>query len=716
MRVQIFINSQELDYIEGIQLPLNFSNESSSDPALITGFFAERSIEVPASKNNVSILQDSIARFEAQIIINGLTVLSGFAQVKKEALKGKAYRFSKFNYQVRFFAGNASWFSTIKDKTLAELDFSQDIHVLNEANVISGFYGGTASSSNYCYLLIKYAEWKNFNYIQIDEATPALYVAYIFEKIINEAGFDLDPNNIFFTIQKIRELTLPVYLPLKVGGQYGEDFLNASFVKTSQTTVPRLLLVQGIRFDAIDKDPPLAVSSPLILNDSFLYLGNPTTASTYNVPVNGFYEGKASINLVSTSQIAPVYNHALVILDRASATTLAVRPFQTTPTTSNEIIEIKDIFELNLSDKIFAAIVFDPLATPADSFIIDGINFEIIGEAKVEEGFTIDFKYFLQDWNQGEFLKGIQALFNLKFETDYKTNTISIEPADTFVLDGLQEAFYQSNLGTLTEDLSKPATSTNLLNLASRTVFSYASQDQTLTTLNERNAESLPFGASRFVVDPLTFEDSEQTRENSFFSLCPYLFDVLIEGANSKVEPQIPLLYTADFNEEKNLAASDKSIPNFPIILSKPDNELRETDGTINILIGGAITERKNPVSFAINYNDHSGNDFSLLYGSQVVNQKQIIGLLERFFLQEYIRLENAKQIEFRAILSNLDIINLSFRQKVIFENKEYILQEIQEFNPLDRLSTKCILLEDKVPEQSDEDKIQGSIIQAKYF
>jgi len=109
------------------------------------------------------------------------------------------------------------------------------------------------------------------------------------------------------------------------------------------------------------------------------------------------------------------------------------------------------------------------------------------------------------------------------------------------------------------------------------------------------------------------------------------------------------------------------------------------------------------------NYN--SPQDWSISFANETVQGQSVTGLLDAFYLQDFARKRIAKRLEIAYFWDSLQILALSFRNKIVLDRVEYILQKIDGYKPLEDSSTLTVLIKDQAPEQEDVDAITGGLV-----
>jgi len=111
-----------------------------------------------------------------------------------------------------------------------------------------------------------------------------------------------------------------------------------------------------------------------------------------------------------------------------------------------------------------------------------------------------------------------------------------------------------------------------------------------------------------------------------------------------------------------------------------------------------------------VNYNDPTGTDPSLSFANEeVIAGVEVPGLLLRFYLQSMARLRVGKLFKAFIFWKALDILKLSFQDKLLIDGGRFILQAVDGYNPLLNISTKTILLLDVYPKQQDIEAVRST-------
>jgi len=138
----------------------------------------------------------------------------------------------------------------------------------------------------------------------------------------------------------------------------------------------------------------------------------------------------------------------------------------------------------------------------------------------------------------------------------------------------------------------------------------------------------------------------------------------------------------------------------------------RNLDGQINIIDSLTAIESTIflPACFFVNYNDPTGLDVSLNWSTLDINGNTVQGHLQKFYLQHSARQRQGKEVQEWIYFDELDISQLSFRNKIFINGTMYILKEVNSYSPIVDGSTKAVLTYDVVAEQEDINRINNTL------
>jgi hypothetical protein len=703
--LKIFVEGRRLDLPkDGLNLTVSYS-VFDPDDLTPSGSNADRPIEFESTKNNdaafgswYNVALNNLQAAElkpASIEVNGIPILLGQSKLIEATTKGFAYGRRGLKYKTAFFGNNGDWIQFISGLKLADLDWTDQNHIFTEDNVVAGL-DADPDAIGYGYALAKVKNW-GFEDAGGYAATIFDTVSFLFVNTILDAIFikylGYTWNSDFFTKQAHKRFILPCFFGEKLGAEYGEDYLDVTAEYTVPTTYLNDVLPYPIDFDNQTSTPPQAPTNPLTVNavgPVGTFFDGIANTTTYICPCDGYYQISLRVEIGTTVSSPNV--QIGIFTDATAGGTLAFTDVSNPATGS--FIEYSRILEATAGDYIQPAI----LSSGGDTELVAG-TLKITGEAVLSIGFNVDFKYLLQDWTVGKFLKGLSECFNLKFETNVALQQVVIEPLDSYTytqrtgiggVTSIEGGFLSASLDQTNKlDLSKEGVVQAVSDSPRVWRFAYKEDgnDKTVETL-QANQEFRLY-ESNYLLPPERFKEEEKLLENSFFAATLHTFDATIRAENSDFIPQVPLFWAEDYTETQSQQKASQFAPRLLWFGGK-----RGLDGNFRFYSydTASVIDTILPACFAVNYNDTSGFDISLSYCNQTINEFNALGLTERFYLRTLARKRAGKIVQEWLHLKNIDILNLSFRNKVLLQGSEFILLSVDSYDPTTNASTKVML------------------------
>lgn len=699
--IKIIIDGQVAELPpNGLNLPLTYSLRSRDGLAINSGSRSEYSFELPGTKHNDSIFNqfydpaiytiNEQAFLSASIEVDGLPFFIGRCQLQSVTLRQDQYFWQGKSYKVAFYGNNADWSTRIGDLLIKDLPFTA--HTYSYADNLAHWVN-TYPADDFKYLPLKLKDYTTFGQLDaLEDSHPAIFVVDVLNKAFATIGYTMVSG--FFLTDFANRLIMPVPLLSRyLAGQYGEDYLNASF---NELAVPytfpgaQIICTNQTVFPLIGPNP------------------YDNTTGIYTAPTNGFFliQFRAEIyNVTATGQADFFYavNIAPIIL-------------LGTPTISADSnYYFETVVQMAAGDNLYFG--FGGTFGGADAnYYID-----IIGEAEIADNFNLDLKYVIDpSLKVIDFIRGLSHAFNLVFETNEGSRQVRIEPADDYILDSrpattdIEDGFYTAQKAidyTPYVDLSKGGELVSDTKQLSQLRLKWKddSSDPTVEALN-LNA-NLGILEARFQFLTNRFKEGETVVENPFFAPTLVLADNEIVEVTSAKTPMIPIIWAVNYLETSTSAETVTQI--VPRLLVSDPIPTGEENGVINVYNGTAVVGLKNPLNYMIDYNDTMGFQTSLSFGDVTVNGFNVAGLLKRLYLSEMVRRNGGKYLELFILWDVLKIQNLTFRDKIFINNNTYILQEINTFNVAKNQSTKTYFVLDNKEVGADAN-IQSTILAAK--
>ena len=389
--------------------------------------------------SSVQFTPDFNPNLKADVILfsDGIEQLRGFLRL----LSIKVDDSTHITYEVTLHGQTADLFTTLSERKLNVLDFSEYNHTLSSGNVIDSWAtqiyknGSTQAFSygeGYMYAMIDKGHPRNISLWETNEFTPCLYAKTIVDKMFSNASYTYT-NDSFFNSDRFKRLVLPAPSSLTIDSA----ILESRRFRASRTTSAQ----------------SLDLASTLIFqNDSTG--GNYDNGNNYNTttgqfvaPVGGNYvfDTRVEINYNSTGYM-PVFQEdiwlvfglyvngvknttATVTVDFGSPAFSVDLYFSPSTILSGDIVEIKlvQVYDnansYNLTNSQFSVML------GIGSYLENNLTAFTYGY-----GETVDFSVFLNsEVKQSDLLMSFIKMFNLYIEADRDNpKKLRIVPRDEF--------------------------------------------------------------------------------------------------------------------------------------------------------------------------------------------------------------------------------------------------------------------------------------------
>ncbi len=703
---RLIIDGKECDLPLG-DFPFSISYQVT-DEGFIAGSSSKRSITLPATSTNDAIFGDwggisndngNAAEFRPFTYEQGgVTLFKGLAELQSAPLQSDRYRSRAKAYKVDLYGDNADWFLKLKDKLLRDFTYDTAPYL---SGTVAGGWVAEYPTAEFGFTLIKIKEFANAGSVAFDEFTPFLFIRTLIDKALDSIGYTLQSS--FLNSNMFKRLIMPLPLPERYPQEFSEDYLNV--------TVDDSQIGYSGAFAAVYVFPNQTVT-PLVG-------ANPYNNATgvYTAPFTGFYEVTLEATISNIVGPGALFTFVGRIDGNPSNVFIQLGDFTPGPsgyfTADTNLRAVSNVLFLNAGQTLNIAYA---ISANGGSFDYT-IEQTIIGEAAAVFGSVLDPKYLLRDYSVAGLFKGLQHMFNLRFEADTQAQTLRIEPADDFLylnntggLEPLQirEGFYQDNTNDVTQnlDISRDGELYNEVDVPEVTRLSYQTEGETEEYLDEN--EVLGFFTGQYTLPSNRFNTEIDDNQNPYFAKTLCTVETAITADDSNIAVQIPLMYPVNYVLDPTATEQTREVQ--PRILYHAGLRPQSVDGRINVDLGpGPPTTFGLPFSFMVNYN--SQFDVSLSYATEKIRGIDVPGLLEAYWLQQFARTRIGKKLETYYFWDILSILGLSFRTKLFLDGRLYVLQQVDGYKPLKETPTKTVLLLDQRPEQEDEDAITNSPI-----
>lgn len=635
----------------------------------------------PNKKADVVVLLDEIEQLRGFIRLIQINVLDS----------------TDIQYECSLHGQTADLFTTIADRKLNDLSFSEFNHTLSSGSVIDSWdtsitYNGSpqafAYGSGYMYAMIDkgYSNTQNITQFEVASMTPCLYAKTIVDKIFSNAGYSYT-NDSFFNNARFKRLVIPPPNGLTVSA----GVIEARKFQATKTASQSMQLNETIIFD----------------NDStsgnFDNGGNYNVAGIYTVPAMGDYTFELTIlsacTLATYVPPAPITEvdisigifvngtiiKSAVITQYFSSMThnlLFGLQARSGDTVEFRLVQVRDsVYGQTLSNAQFN---FNILA---NSVLLNDCQASTYGY-----GTTVDFSQFLNsEVKQSDLLMSFVKMFNLYIEPSQdQPKILRCVPRDEF--------YNGSNVDwTKKLDYSQPVEIVPMGDLdANPYVFSYKEGADTSNKQYQEMYQST-YGSRTYKVD------------NDFV----------------KTEKKIDIVFSP--TQIKNYPNAQKNF-----VLSYVE---AEKDGDLRIMYYGGLQSdvswrlysisymlpyysNRTKLPMTIHYDSVTAPTFDILFGMpkelgvgagyQYNNSNLVTNYYYRFITE--ITNKNSKILRAYFKITPLDWYNLRFNNLYFFEGQYWRLNKVNDYNPIEDGVYECeFLLAQFIPPATQTIKVIGS-------
>lgn len=613
----------------------------------------------PNKKASAVVLLDEIEQLRGLIRLIQINVLDS----------------TEIAYECSIHGQTADLFTTIAERKLNVLDFSEYNHTLSSGNIFNswdtsivknGSSQPFAYGDGYVYSMIDKGHVRNIGFWQYNELTPCLYAKTIVDKIFTNAGYRYT-NDSFFNSDRFKRLIIPPPNGLTASStQLTNRLFLASRLTTSQ---------------------PLTLGTTLIFNNdssggAFDNGGNynPTTGA-YNVPTGGTYSFFLGLDLNFTLDPShrPVLqaeidiNIGLYVNGVLRSTKyISVDPMAMPPLLeygfTNIVLSSSDVVTFKLTQ------VYDW----ADQYTLTNADFTMnlnlnstlendITAYTFQYGETVDFGIFFNtEVKQSELLMSFVKMFNLYIEPDKdQPKILRCVPRDEFYNGSQLDWTYKL-------DYSQPVEIVPMGELdANPYVFTYK-QGKDEGNVNYQENYQTTYGQRTYQVDN-DFVKSEKKIEVVFVPTQISNYDIgqknlVLSSVVGKEDGDLRVLYYGGLVS----GVSVRFLPSFV--------------GTFSL----NATQVKTSIPLTIHYDSLSSPTFDLLWGmprevgigaGYNYSNANLVNTYYYRFIQE-ITNKNSKIVRAYFRITPSDWYNLQFKNLYFFEGQYWRLNKVENYNP----------------------------------
>lgn len=692
--IKIFVGERLLDLYDNVSIPLNFNISDVSEINKRAGSFS-KTIKIPATANNNEILGfgndlnarhrlegepleggalTQIVKETTRVESNGLTIFTGFikplgATINKDGCYSE--------YKVNVFADNNDWVSIVKDNKLKGLDWSSLDHVYDKTTIDAKESLGFGEEV--LYPLINFGEF-SFNNglgVLVKDRVPSWNLRTIFRKVFTEQGYTIESD--FVDSDFFKRL----YVPVTGLFELSDAEVDAAKVNASRDSLPQVSGPSNGQFS------PFLPIIPYVTNE----FSNPPFSNTtgfYTVQNNVKTNFRLDIPVITVSGTSTVSSDVEITIHVTPISSGIPVKIASKTLHFNIQITTDDIFDFHMETGMFEFVTgdiifvayrlrntanFGSFSTPRVQLLSIGdnkIRFSNEVSKEIVIGRTLQFKNFVDDVTQLEFVQSLTHLFNLYFLADVDLKKIYIEPRDDFYSDSTTAIDWTNKV-----DNNKNCDISYLgANLKKELSYNYKEDG------NDEWVEHWEYVNNRTLAEHKEgvlnkFTSGTGDKTNKFFA--PTIMDEDIKIGF--VSTQIPKMWRSNPDGiEKSVWSLD-----FKTRLLYFDDVQTTNLGDKWFWEDAFRTDY--PKFYSM---DESKSDNTSLYFDDTA---QGPGLFNRYYKNTHKLINFGKKVSLSVNLTDVDIINFDFRSIVHIEGVYYYVESIKDYDTTVKKTTKVELL-----------------------
>jgi hypothetical protein len=676
--VRLIANNIQLDLPAGGDiaplLTLGLQDYARIGSVLSSG--VKRSITLPSTATNRNALRTE--RVPARLLVGGIEVFTGEAIVTQRTRRQD----KEVSISVALSGGNGDWLAALKGQRLADIIGDFGSHTLDSGTVQTALTAGIGTG-DFAYAPIKRGAWAIAGEVQHYECTPLLFIRQILERALNQAGYRLESD--FFQMGVYQAMVMPVLLPEKYGEEYGQDFLNEEWTDASGQTITDV------------------TGAVLVFGTSVNTTGNwNSTLNRYIVPEDGFYRMSMTVEFAPEPVTFPAQIEFSFrkngVRYQVVYPTSALPDVVQCPANEQRTFTGSCIFEANAGD--FLDFRFDPFLSLSGAKVASA-RMSIEGEAKIQSGSSINFRYLLGSMTFGQLIAGLTHCFNLVWQLE-QGRAVRVEPADDYLdvrAGAMRAGFYsQTALQVSTQAETSQDTIVRRFGAEEFWQLGYETDDETIANLEAR--QPLPQQSAQFQFARPEKPSAINVIENPFFAKTAMFFDAEITVFDTPAPPQpvssivsIPIIYDGDFFQDTTKPNRTEAKPRLLLRVTTqltPDGQVAA--GAFNY---EGTAQPLSIETLSVGMNQFDLNQPSLSFGDTVVRGFVVPGLMRCFYSQHLSRLNQGEIREERYTLRLSEVVRFDFRRKLYRDNVRWIIYSVDGYNPISSDSTKLIIMRD---------------------
>jgi len=682
------LTSGDIDMYDDVSAPLTYAVADVRHPDKRNASFS-KTIKVPATKGNnirfghifdVNLSETTYnpnIKAPCTLYIDDVPQLKGYLQILSIQINDKG----KMEYSISIQGNVGNIFGDLGDSYLEDIDLSAFDHTLDRATQEAAW--NNDFNDGYCYPLIDFGYDNNINQYKVEHLIPSVFLRTYIDKIFEDSGYTYTSN--FFDSERFRNLLIPCNtqeFKLTQAQELARLFeanLNAydtAFHSYSPTVISGW---QRLTMDNEVNDPANAYNPAL---------------SVWTVPQTGYYDLTSTHNLNTSGTItygaSPPSQTMFAFLGirKLSGATYSILGSTNTSLNSsaknftvsatNVFLQAGDFIDVCITDSFGANAV--PNSLLIEQNVASGVSFKNSAgnNGALQAGDSVTMNNLIpRKIKQKDLLLDIIRMFGLYVEVD--------EANDKHLLIDTRDDFYAS--GSIVDwtyklDNSKPLEVKPMGDLQFKNFkYSYKSDKDFYNKKSEEDYK-FPYGNRDYVTENEFLKSTNETKV--MFSPTPLVADT----GDDRI---IPRIYEVDSsNNVKNKPTNIRLLyRGGRMITTKPYDwvDSSATSGTISYseyLYAGHLDNPSSP-TFDLSF----APPREVYYDTSVYTDGNVFNEYHRKHIEE-ITDKDSKIVIGYFYLTLLDIAQLDFRNKFYFENQNWRLNKIYDYNPISSEVTKC--------------------------
>lgn len=728
IRSELYINNTRVELNQEVQASITYQIADIRMPDKRQGSFS-KTVSLPGSPTinnlftsifdlNTSVQTSGVINFAPDfnpnlkasfvLLVEGIEQFRGY--MKLQNITRTQDQLQQVMYEVNLFGDVASIFGVIGDAKLNELDLSAYDHTYNKANQ-KATWTAAIGGVGYVYPMINYGGIA-INSWDVNNFFPAIYVKTYIDEIFDAAGYSY--TSAFLSSSYFKHLIVPFAgdkLTISAAQVSARLFSAATTTATTEANVfqfypnlyPNPIFTNQLIFDNETSDPS---------NQYNPVTGVFTVANTgfYQFNVSGFVSSVTSVEgdiaIFFSTGIAGTITHNIYLQRNSSLYTFGVATVTTTVAGGNYPIGANQFpptaiagsspsFAANAGDTItfYYQVVNNGIVSISANQPSFDMSFNSLGtitnsitNPTIVDGFPLQLNSTLPiDIKQSDFLMSIIRMFNLFVETDKNdSNNLIIDTYDSFYGTGTTQDWSKLL------DVSKPVTITPMGALDARRYTVKYSQDTDFW--NKKYFEKYNKTYGEYNKDITNDFLKNENKNEVLFAPTPSI-------GTTAVDRIIPEIYTMDSTGLQTQLRSKLRILywNGAKTTVNAWNYTSYTAGTSSEVYYPYAGHIDDPITPTTDLSFGVPNEIYYVnpYGQTSYTNNNLFNQYHKLFIDEITDV-NSKIVTAFFRLQPLDILVLSFRNKIYIDGQYYRLNKVIDYNPLVEGVTKCELLKIK--------------------